>query len=336
MDTGRPSTSGSNGVMLNVASVIVALVWLAWFGPQLLLRIAAASSLLALLMIPISWIPPERLPAALLVLIPMASTLLSSRRGVATATVVGRGRLGRPVARALEAAGVRVNGPTGRGEFIMPADVVLLCVPDAEIAEVAASLNLTGVHVGHMSGATSIAGVDFGIHPLQTFVGDEGPEVFRGIGCAVEGRSPEALSVAQELARLLGARPFVISDHQRAGYHAAASLASNLVLSVLAAAEEMAASTLGDCPGSRPGMRRRGTRRADDRRSRTGARERCAPALARPRAPRAIGPSTAQPMPWKTAAGTLVADEGLQRVIPKSTPAIDLPRPTCEAERARQ
>ena len=93
-----------------------------------------------------------------------------------------------------------------------------------------------------MSGATSIAGVDFGIHPLQTFVGDEGPEVFRGIGCAVEGRSPEALSVAQELARLLGARPFVISDHQRAGYHAAASLASNLVLSVLAAAEEMAAT----------------------------------------------------------------------------------------------
>ena len=172
----------------------------------------------------------------------MASTLQSSRRGVATATVVGRGRLGRPVARALGAAGVRVNGPTGQGEAVTPAEVVLLCVPDAEIATAAASLNLPGAFVGHMSGATSLAGVDFGIHPLQTFVGDEGPEVFRGVGCAVEGRSPEALSVAQELARLLGARPFVISDDQRAGYHAAASLASNLILSVLAAAEEMAAT----------------------------------------------------------------------------------------------
>jgi predicted short-subunit dehydrogenase-like oxidoreductase (DUF2520 family) len=172
----------------------------------------------------------------------MASILQSSRRGVATATVVGRGRLGRPVARALRAAGVRVNGPTGRGEAIVPADVILLCVPDAEIAAVAASLDLPGAYVGHMSGATSLADVDFGIHPLQTFVGDEGSEVFRGIGCAVAGRSPEALSVAQELARLLGTHPFVISDDQRAGYHAAASLASNLILSVLAAAEEMAAT----------------------------------------------------------------------------------------------
>jgi predicted short-subunit dehydrogenase-like oxidoreductase (DUF2520 family) len=172
----------------------------------------------------------------------MVSTLQSSRRGVATATVVGRGRLGRPVARALRAAGVRVNGPTGRGEFVASADVVLLCVPDAEIAGAAASLGRTGMFVGHMSGATPLTAVDFGIHPLQTFVGDEGPDAFRGIGCAVEGRSPHALAVARELARLLGARPFEISDHQRAGYHAAASLASNLILSVLAAAEEMAAA----------------------------------------------------------------------------------------------
>jgi hypothetical protein len=37
---------------------------------QLLLRIIAASALMALLMIPISWIPPERMPTALLVLMP--------------------------------------------------------------------------------------------------------------------------------------------------------------------------------------------------------------------------------------------------------------------------
>ena len=37
---------------------------------KLLLRITAAGSLLALAMIPLSWIPPDRLPAALLVLMP--------------------------------------------------------------------------------------------------------------------------------------------------------------------------------------------------------------------------------------------------------------------------
>ena len=65
-----------NGVMLNVASFVVASTWLAFFSTdipsssKLLLRITAAGSLLALAMIPLSWIPPDRLPAALLVLMP--------------------------------------------------------------------------------------------------------------------------------------------------------------------------------------------------------------------------------------------------------------------------
>jgi hypothetical protein len=65
-----------NGVRLNAASFIVASLSLALFSTGLstsarfLLRITAASSLLALVMIPISWIPPDRLPLALLVLMP--------------------------------------------------------------------------------------------------------------------------------------------------------------------------------------------------------------------------------------------------------------------------
>ena len=165
-----------------------------------------------------------------------------SRRTVATATVVGRGRVGRVLARALEAAGIAVTGPTGRGEPVEPADVVLLCVPDSEIAAVAAALPRTAGLVGHVSGATPLAdaGVDFGLHPLQTFLGDEGPEAFHGIGCAVAGRSEESLEVARELAIRLGARPFRIEDEQRAAYHAAASIASNFVVTMLATAEEVA------------------------------------------------------------------------------------------------
>jgi hypothetical protein len=88
-----------NGVLLNIASLIVAAWWLrrsaavdresgSRVGEALLLRITAAGSLLALAMIPLSWIPPERLPSALLVLMPgrylnfAAMTFVASLIGV--------------------------------------------------------------------------------------------------------------------------------------------------------------------------------------------------------------------------------------------------------------
>ncbi|WP_375385232.1 DUF2520 domain-containing protein [uncultured Microbacterium sp.] len=174
----------------------------------------------------------------------MTPTTPTPRSPVATATVVGRGRVGRAVAAALGAAGVVVTGPTGRGETVPDADVILLCVPDEAIAGVAASLGETHGFVGHTSGATPLeaSGVDFGLHPLQTFAGAEGADAFRGIGCAVAGRSPEALDVARELSIRIGGRPFPIDEAHRAGYHAAASLASNFVVTLLAAAEQVAAT----------------------------------------------------------------------------------------------
>ena len=174
----------------------------------------------------------------------MSHTLQTSRRAVATAAIVGRGRLGRVLARALAAAGVEVAGPTARNEPVEAADVVLLCVPDAEIGRVVRTLPRTVGWVGHVSGATGLAdaGVDFGLHPLQTFVGTEGPEAFHGIGCAVAGRNPAAREIAEELAVRLGAHPFPIDDADRAAYHAAASIASNYTVTLLATAERMAAS----------------------------------------------------------------------------------------------
>jgi predicted short-subunit dehydrogenase-like oxidoreductase (DUF2520 family) len=162
-----------------------------------------------------------------------------------TVHVVGRGRLGRPLARALRAAGVDASGPTGRDESTLPADIVLLCVPDAEIACAAATVRDTARFVGHLSGATPLAGsaVDFSIHPLRSFTGDEGPDAFGGIGFAVTAASPEALDAAHDLVARLGGRPFGLADDQRAGYHAAASIASNFVVTLLAAAERVAGSS---------------------------------------------------------------------------------------------
>ena len=158
-----------------------------------------------------------------------------------TIAIVGAGRLGGVLARALRAAGFGVLGPLRRDDRMPDADIALLCVPDSAIAAVAFAARPHARLVAHVSGATPLADVDFSIHPLQTFTGTETPEVFRGIGVAVDGRTPEALAVAEQIATALGATPFRVDDAHRAEYHAAASFASNFVLTVLDAAERLAA-----------------------------------------------------------------------------------------------
>ena len=162
----------------------------------------------------------------------------------ASVSVIGGGRLGTAIAAALTAAGIDVHGPVGRGEAVPRADASLLCVPDSEIASAAADAADAAPLIGHTSGATAISGLGpggFGLHPLQTFAGGEGPERFRGIGCAVAGASPDALGAAAGLARALGMRPLEIEDDGRAAYHAAASIASNFLVTLEAAAERVAA-----------------------------------------------------------------------------------------------
>lgn len=162
----------------------------------------------------------------------------------ASVSIVGAGRLGTALAGALGAAGIDVRGPTGRGQPVPRADAVLLCVPDGDIAEATQAAHGSAPLIGHCSGATPIAGLGpgaFGLHPLQTFAGGEGPDRFRGAGCAVAGATPEALAAAVALARALGMRSFEIDDSGRAAYHAAASIASNFLVTLEDAAERVAA-----------------------------------------------------------------------------------------------
>jgi predicted short-subunit dehydrogenase-like oxidoreductase (DUF2520 family) len=170
-----------------------------------------------------------------------------SRRTVARISIVGPGRVGRAAALAFASAGYAVAGPFARGGTVAPADVVLLCVPDREIpaAAAAAAAGAHGALLGHTSGATPLAGtgVDFGLHPLRSFAGTEGADAFAGVGCAVAGTTPGALAVAEELARSVGGHPFAVADEQRAGYHAAASVASNFLVTLEAAAERVAAAS---------------------------------------------------------------------------------------------
>ena len=120
---------------------------------------------------------------------------------------------------------------------------MLLCVPDAEI-EAAASLIAPGPLVGHCSGATTLAPLApheaFSLHPLMTVTREGGR--FAGAGAAIAGSTARATALAAGLADALGMRAVVIADADRAAYHAAASIASNLLVTLEAAAERMAAA----------------------------------------------------------------------------------------------
>ena len=158
-------------------------------------------------------------------------------------SIVGRGRLGGALAGALAAAGWDVTGPLGRGSDGGGGDAVLLCVPDTEI-EAAAALIAPGPLVGHCSGATTLAPLApheaFSLHPLMT-VTSEGAR-FDGAGAAIAGSTARATALAAGLAATLGMHAVVIADQDRAAYHAAASIASNLLVTLEAAAERMAAT----------------------------------------------------------------------------------------------
>src|ERR1700759_226594 len=159
--------------------------------------------------------------------------------------IVGDGRLGNALAGALRAAGVHVSGPLSRGQSPGEADAVLLCVPDGEIGAAAATVP-AGLAVGHCSGATGLdvlAGRDaFSMPPLMTVTADAAATTFAGAGAAVAGSTPAMLELARGMGQRLAMRPIELAPGARPAYHAAASIASNFLVTLEAAAERLAAT----------------------------------------------------------------------------------------------
>jgi predicted short-subunit dehydrogenase-like oxidoreductase (DUF2520 family) len=148
---------------------------------------------------------------------------------IETVRVIGCGRVGSAVAARLAERGVQLRDEG--------AEVVLLCVPDAAIGDVARGLTPGDAWIGHVSGATSLSALAphtrrFSLHPLQTFTRSRGPEQLDGAFAAVTGETPEAIDVATELARTLGLEPFSLADDRRAIYHAGAAVASNYLVTL--------------------------------------------------------------------------------------------------------
>jgi predicted short-subunit dehydrogenase-like oxidoreductase (DUF2520 family) len=166
--------------------------------------------------------------------------------------VIGAGRTGGSIAAAARRTGIRAElaGREDALDACRRAEVALLCVPDGAIAAACEGL-ATAIpplrFVGHVSGATSLDALAaagergaevFSLHPLQT-IPDPDTDL-TGAPCAVASSTPDAEALAEQLAAGLGMLPFRVPEEARAAYHAAASIASNL----LVALEESAASLL--------------------------------------------------------------------------------------------
>jgi predicted short-subunit dehydrogenase-like oxidoreductase (DUF2520 family) len=176
--------------------------------------------------------------------------------------VIGSGRVGSAVAARLSERGVAVR--VGRTVEDDP-ELVLLCVPDAAISEVARGLTpKSGVAapvVGHMSGATPLAALEphvrrLSVHPLQTFTRSRGPEQLDGAWAAVTAETDELCAVGRWLAETLGLRPFELADEARTLYHAGAVFASNYIVTLHRAASLLFASAGAPPEALEPLMRR--------------------------------------------------------------------------------
>jgi predicted short-subunit dehydrogenase-like oxidoreductase (DUF2520 family) len=149
--------------------------------------------------------------------------------------VIGRGRVGSALAARLLERGVDVREDD--------VDLVLICVPDTAIPDVASSVD-PGPWVAHVSGGTPLAALEphskrLSVHPLQTFTLDRGPEQLDGAWAAVTAENVEARALGRELADTLGLRPFELDDGARVLYHAGAAIASNYLVTLYRAAARL-------------------------------------------------------------------------------------------------
>lgn len=160
-------------------------------------------------------------------------------------------------------------------EVASRSDLLLLAVPDAELAGLVAGLAATGsvrpgVIVAHTSGANGIAVlnpltergcVPLAIHPAMTFTGADEDIVRLSEACfGVTAADEIGYAIAQSLVLEIGGEPFRVREDARPLYHAALAHAGNHVTTVVLDAvdalrealwgqELLGQELVGDAPG---------------------------------------------------------------------------------------
>lgn len=186
--------------------------------------------------------------------------------------IVGAGRAGTALGRALHAAGypvvaVHSLSPTSAARLathtgaqvtgtaiaaVRAADLTLLTVPDGAIVQIGATLAATGMALRdhallHCSGAqsrealsaTRQLGAAVGVcHPLQALTRDADADLLRGTYFGVDA-DDRLRPVVERMVSDLGGVPFAVPGGDRALYHAAAVLAGNAPLALLDRAAQL-------------------------------------------------------------------------------------------------
>lgn len=185
-----------------------------------------------------------------------------------TIGVISAGRVGTALGVALERAEHVVAGCSAVSQAsraraqrwlpdtpILPVDEVagrsellLLAVPDVELAALVAGLAATGAVrpntiVVHTSGANGIGVlapladkgcITLAIHPAMTFAGtDEDIDRLRGTCFGITAGDEIGYAIAQSLVLEIGGEPFRVREDARTLYHAALAHSSNHVVTVL-------------------------------------------------------------------------------------------------------
>lgn len=132
-----------------------------------------------------------------------------------------------------------VPGPVGSGTLASGQAASATVVPEPVVLHTSGATSVSILSASAEKGALTLV-----FHPLQTFSDPlTGPKRLAGAAVAVTpAQGPHAAKAAEAgflLARGLGARPFLLADDKRDLYHAAASLASNYLVTLEHCAREL-------------------------------------------------------------------------------------------------
>ena len=184
--------------------------------------------------------------------------------------IVGVGKVGRGLARALRAAGVPTSIVSARTFVDHPrrlrGQVVIIAARDGAIAEVVESIVASGkldpsAVVVHCAGALDaevlapLRAICAGVaqmHPMISFADPARPPRLDGGHAHVSG-DPEAERRARKLCRAIGMKPRTFAGLDRVAYHASAGLVANGAAALAAAGAELLVRA-GANPASIPAM----------------------------------------------------------------------------------
>jgi len=187
---------------------------------------------------------------------------------MAEIAIIGAGRLGTSLGRALTRKGHKIKALTcrsrasaresrriiGQGKVFSDnasaanqGKIIFLCLPDEEIRKTAAGLARAKIDwsekfVFHTSGLLAAdvlnplkkkGALTASFHPAQSFARKDTPSAhFKGIYFGLEGER-KALALAGKIAQQLGGYPLILRSEAKPYYHAACSLASNFLVILL-------------------------------------------------------------------------------------------------------